>query len=89
MTIAEVIMFAQDFLRVALLISLPALVTSLIVGLIVSILQTITSIQDQTMSFVPRVIAVGGVMLVCLGWILQLAVQFTMQMLNYASEVVR
>jgi flagellar biosynthetic protein FliQ len=89
MTIGEVMMFAQDFLRVALLISMPALLTSLVVGLVVSILQTITSIQDQTMSFVPRVIAVGGVMLLCLSWILQLAVQFTMQMLHHASEVVR
>jgi len=89
MTIAEVVMFAQDFLRVALLISMPALITSLVVGLVVSVLQTITSIQDQTMSFVPRLIAVGGVMLVCLGWILQITVQFTMQMLHYASEVVR
>jgi flagellar biosynthesis protein FliQ len=89
MTIGEVMMFAQDFLRVALLISMPALITSLVVGLIVSILQTITSIQDQTMSFVPRVIAVGGVMLICLAWILQLTVQFTMQMFQHASEVVR
>jgi flagellar biosynthesis protein FliQ len=89
MTIPEVVQIAQDFLRVALLISIPALVTSLVVGLVVSILQTITSIQDQTMSFVPRVIAVGGVMLVCLAWMLQLAVQFTMQMMHYASEVVR
>ncbi len=59
------------------------------VGLIVSILQTITSIQEQTLSFVPRLLAVGSVMLVCLGWILQLAVQFTMSMIVNASEVAR
>ena len=88
MTISEVTQYAQDFLRVALLISMPALVASLVVGLVVSILQTITSIQDQTLSFVPRLLAVGCVMLVCLGWILQMAVQFTMQMFLHASEVV-
>ena len=88
MTISEVTQYAQDFLHVALLISMPALVASLVVGLVVSILQTITSIQDQTLSFVPRLLAVGCVMLVCLGWILQMAVQFTMQMFLHASEVV-
>ena len=71
------------------LISLPALAVSLVVGLLVSVLQTITSIQEQTLSFVPRLIAVGLVMLVCLGWILQLAVNFTMRMIVSAAEVVR
>ena len=89
MTIPEVLMVAQDFLGTALLISLPALVVSLVVGLIVSVLQTITSIQDQTLSFVPRLIAVGGVMLICLAWILQMAVHFTIRMLATAAEVVR
>ena len=59
MTIEEVSLYAQDFLRVALLISMPALIASLIVGLVVSILQTITSIQDQTLSYVPRILLVG------------------------------
>lgn len=89
MSIAEVMELARDFLSTALLISLPALAVSLIVGLIISVLQTITSIQEQTLSFVPRLIAVGGIMLVCLGWILQLSVHFTMRMLATASEVLR
>jgi flagellar biosynthetic protein FliQ len=88
-TIPEVLTVAQDFLGTALVISLPALVVSLVVGLIVSVLQTITSIQDQTLSFVPRLIAVGGVMLICLAWILQTAVQFTIRMLATAAEVAR
>lgn len=89
MTIPEVLSLAQDFLRTALLVSMPALVASLVIGLIVSILQTITSIQEQTLSFVPRLIAVGVVMLLCLGWILQLGVHFTTRMLVTAAEVVR
>jgi len=88
-TIPDVLSVAQDFLGTALLISLPALVVSLVVGLIVSVLQTITSIQDQTLSFVPRLIAVGAVMLICLAWILQMSVQFTVRMFATAAEVVR
>ncbi len=89
MNIPEVLKVAQDFLGTALLISLPALVVSLVVGLIVGVLQTITSIQDQTLSFVPRLIAVGGVMLICLAWILQTSVQFTIRMFATAAEVAR
>jgi flagellar biosynthetic protein FliQ len=80
---------ARDFLSTALMISLPALVVSLVIGLIIGVLQAITSVQEQTLSFVPRLIAVGTVMLVCLGWILQLGVHFTVRMFATASEVVR
>ncbi len=89
MTIDQVLEMARDFLSTAMLIALPALGVSLVVGLIVSVFQTITSIQEQTLSFVPRLLAVGAAMLVCLGWILQLAVHFTMRMIVTASEVVR
>lgn len=89
MQIAEVMELARDFLSTALLISMPALAASLIVGLVISILQTITSIQEQTLSFVPRLIAVGGIMLISLGWILQLAVHFTMRMLASGAEIIR
>jgi flagellar biosynthetic protein FliQ len=89
MTIPEVLRLAQDFLSTALLIALPALVVSLVVGLFVSILQAITSIQDQTLSFVPRLIAVGAAMLLCLGWMMQLAVHFTVRMIMTGAEVVR
>jgi flagellar biosynthesis protein FliQ len=89
MTIPEVLELARAFLSTALLIALPALAVSLIVGLIVSVLQTITSIQEQTLSFVPRLICVGLAMLFCLGWILQTAVHFTMHMITHAAEVGR
>jgi flagellar biosynthetic protein FliQ len=89
MSIPEVLQLARDFLSTALLIALPALAVSLVVGLVVSVLQTITSIQEQTLSFVPRLLAVGCVLLVCLGWILQMAVHFTMSMFVHAAEVAR
>ena len=89
MTIPEVLELARAFLTTALLIALPALAVSLVVGLVVGVLQTITSIQEQTLTFVPRLIGVGLVMFFCLGWILQMAVHFTMQMIVHAAEVVR
>jgi flagellar biosynthetic protein FliQ len=80
---------AREFLSTGLLIALPALGVSLVVGLVISVLQTITSIQEQTLSFVPRLLAVGAVLLLTLGWTLQMAVHFTMSMLVHAAEVCR
>ena len=59
MGIEQVIRMTQELFLVALLVALPALVVSLVVGLVVSIFQTVTSIQDQTLSYVPRIILVG------------------------------
>ncbi len=89
MTIPLVLELARDFLTTAMMIAMPALVVSLVIGVLIGILQVVTSVQEQTLSFVPRLLGVGIVMLVCLGWILQLAVHFTMRMLATASEVVR
>jgi flagellar biosynthetic protein FliQ len=89
MTPSEVLEIGRELLFTALLLALPALLASLVVGLVVSVLQTITSIQDQTLSFVPRIIAVGFALVVSLAWTLQLAVHFTVVMLWRAAEVTR
>lgn len=89
MDISQVLDIGRDLLVTTLLISLPALLASLVVGLLVSILQALTSIQEQTLSFVPRLVAVGVVLLLFLGWILQTGIGFTVRMLTIASEVAR
>jgi len=88
-SILNVLEIGRELLWTTLLIALPSLLASLLVGLIISILQTITSIQEQTLSFVPRLIAVGLVLLFTMSWALQQAVHFTVRMLATASEVVR
>jgi flagellar biosynthetic protein FliQ len=89
MDITQVLDIGRDLLVTTLLISLPPLLASLLVGLVVSILQALTSIQEQTLSFVPRLIAVGLVLLLFLGWILQTGIGFTVRMLTLAAEVGR
>jgi flagellar biosynthetic protein FliQ len=86
MTSSQVVELGRDLLLTALLLSLPALAASLVVGLLISIFQTVTSIQEQTLSFVPRVLAVGVVLLIALPWTLQVAVHFTLRMLTQAAE---
>ena len=89
MDISQVTELGRDLMYVALLISLPALAVSLIVGLVVSIFQTVTSIQEQTLSFVPRVLAVCVAMLLTLPWTLQIAIHFTVRMFTHIAEVGR
>ena len=53
----------------------PLLLVSLVVGLVISILQTVTSIQEQTLTFVPKLLAVFLVLILAGNWILGLAVE--------------
>ena len=58
-------------------VSAPMLLVSLVVGLIVSILQTITSIQEQTLTFVPKILAVFIVMILAGSWIMNTVIELT------------
>lgn len=59
---------AQEALLLALVLSLPALAASLLVGLVVSFLQAVTQIQDHALSFVPKLLAVALALAVSAGW---------------------
>ncbi|GIW82454.1 MAG: flagellar biosynthesis protein FliQ [Gemmatales bacterium] len=89
MSVAEVVDISRDLLYSALLLALPALGTSLLIGLFISIVQTVMSIQDQTLSFVPRIVAVAFALVFSMSWMLQLATNFTLRMIWKMSEVTR
>ena len=59
MTFSLVVQLGRELLLTAMLLALPTVLVSLVVGLLISIFQTITSIQEQTLSFAPRILAVG------------------------------
>jgi flagellar biosynthetic protein FliQ len=68
--------------------AMPLLLVSLIVGLIVSIFQTITSIQEQTLTFVPKLLAIFLALLLLGGWIMQSCVDFLTKMCNSFADYV-
>ncbi|MDD6490840.1 MAG: flagellar biosynthesis protein FliQ [Firmicutes bacterium] len=70
MTIDEVTAIASTALFLVIKVSAPILLVSLIVGLIISIFQTVTSIQEQTLTFVPKIIAVFLALIVLGNWML-------------------
>ncbi len=89
MSYGEVLEISRDLFYTALLVALPALAVSLLIGLVVSVFQTVTSIQDQTLSYVPRIVIVGLVIVLTLSFSLELATHFTVRMLARAAEVTR
>jgi flagellar biosynthesis protein FliQ len=83
----NVVEIGQDFLITAMWLSGPAIIVSLVVGLLISLAQTVTSVQEQTLSFAPRIVAVGAVMLLMLPWMLQQSSAFTMRMMERLLQV--
>ncbi len=75
-----------DYMREALMMiiktSLPILITGLVVGLIISIFQTATSIQEQTLAFVPKIIAVFIAIIVFGSWILNMLSTYTIKLFS-------
>src|SRR5438093_1132430 len=81
MTSALVMEISRDLFQTALMVALPALAAALIVGLIVSLLQAVTGIQDQTVGHVRRILIVGLVLVLTMGFTLQLGFAFSLFLL--------
>lgn len=73
---------ALQALIISAKLSAPVLITALVVGFVISFFQSITQIQEVTLSFVPKAIAVGVALLVCGHWMISEIVSFTHQMFD-------
>jgi len=87
MTELDAVALGREFYYHAVLLTLPALAVSLIVGLAVSIFQAVTNIQEQTLSFAPRILALAGLFIVTMPWLLQMSIYFTVQMFSRAAQI--
>ena len=82
MTDQTVIDLGTRAMWVAMEISAPALLATLLVGIIVSIFQAATQINEQTLSFIPKILAMTAALVVCGPWILQVMLGFTTEIFN-------
>jgi len=73
---------ARKTMETAFLLSAPILVVATVVGLLISLMQVMTSVQDMTLSTVPRLFAVGLATFVLLPWSLRTAARFTLEVLT-------
>ena len=67
----------QEAVLVCLKIAAPILIVGVLVSVIIGLLQSLTQIQDQTISFVPKIILIGLTILLCLPWISETMVEFS------------
>jgi flagellar biosynthetic protein FliQ len=68
---------AREMILVALMVSLPLLVIGLAVGLVVSVLQAATQVQEQTLAFIPKIVAVALAMFVLMPWLVTRMTEYT------------
>ncbi|HET9421701.1 MAG TPA: flagellar biosynthesis protein FliQ [Nocardioides sp.] len=76
----DILQIATMTVEVALKLSAPILVTALVVGFAISLFQSMTQIQEFTLAFVPKVVAVGIALLLSGNWMLHTMVSFTQQL---------
>ena len=80
MTDSDIIELALLTMQVALKLSAPILVTSLVIGFAISLFQSMTQIQEFTLAFVPKVVGVGIALLLSGNWMLHTLITFTQQL---------
>jgi flagellar biosynthetic protein FliQ len=77
-----VISLATQAMNVAFKVAMPLLLAGLVVGLIVSVFQAVTQIQEQTLAFIPKIIAIAAVLVIAGPWMLGQVLTYTSDLYN-------
>ena len=83
------IYLSKQLLWHALLISSPVIIVAMICGLIISILQVVTQIQDSSLSFVPKILAAVLMLMFCGEWMLHSFIDFSQNLIHSIPETIR
>ncbi|HEX3857738.1 MAG TPA: flagellar biosynthesis protein FliQ [Verrucomicrobiae bacterium] len=85
--------FAIELLKTmiyqALTIAAPILITAMVIGLAISLFQAVTTIHEQTLAFVPKALAVIGVLLLLMPWIVRSLIEFTTSVIQKMPQMVQ
>ena len=84
MTLEHATELVRQTLLLALMVSLPMLIIGLVVGIIISLLQAITQIQEQTLTFVPKIAAMIAAAIMLMPWIGHRVAEYATTMLSFA-----
>ncbi len=79
----------KSLMTQVLIISSPLLLTGMAVGLVVSLFQAVTSIQEQTLTFVPKALAVVGMLFIILPWMVRTMMDYTVGIFDKLPQMVR
>ncbi len=81
----QTVELVRQALIITIKIAAPILAAGILVGLVISILQSVTSIQDQTINLVPKIVVMVAASIILIPWIVQRLVEYTHQLLQLAS----
>jgi flagellar biosynthetic protein FliQ len=81
--------FFYEAIKLSILLSAPMLLAGLVVGLLVSIFQAATSINEMTLTFIPKMLAVAGALIFFFPWMMSTLVGFTQQMFMNMNQFIR
>ncbi len=84
---ADVISVTREGIRVLILVGAPVMLTALVVGLAVSLVQALTQIQEMTLTFVPKILSMLVVLMLTLPFMIQSLEDFTMQMFTRIANL--
>ena len=84
----EVINLAMQAMQVAFKIAMPLLLVGLVIGLVISVFQAVTQIQEQTLAFIPKIIAIAVVLVVAGPWMLGQVLTYTTDLYNGIPGIV-
>lgn len=87
MTTETVMRIIQETINKIMILSAPFLIISIVLGLVIAIFQAATQIHEQTMTFVPKLIGILVLMLICGPWMLTTLVEFFRMILNLMQEL--
>ncbi len=79
---AKLIGLGVETFKLALYLSLPMLMGGLIAGLLISIFQATTQINEMTLSFVPKILIVVGIIVFMMPWMMNMMIEFTTKLIN-------
>ena len=89
MSEALVVGTVRQAMEIAIVVSLPMLLAGLIAGVMVSLFQTVTSIQDNVLAFIPRAAAIFGVFALTFPWMLRVISSFSTDIIRRLPEFIR
>jgi len=86
---AKLVALGVETFKIALMLALPALLTGMFIGLAVSIFQATTQINEQTLSFIPKILGVIIVIILTMPWMLNEMIDFATHIFNMVPEFVQ
>lgn len=86
MPLEQIAALIQDMMLTTLIVAAPVLGVSLAVGLLIAVFQAATQINEQTLTFVPKIVAVFGVFAALFPWMMQSMVEFSARVMQYVAQ---